>query len=171
MFLSVREMELKKLRFETTYPPGDLEFADRGLLQASPLKVAGSAELAGATQEIRIRGRFQVRMEAECDRCLEAAGFDLDSEFDLFYRPETSLRPEEEVHLDDGEIQIGFYAGEGLRLRDVLCEQVLLALPMQRVCSQSCKGLCPQCGGNRNRHQCACRPEPASDRWAALKEL
>ena len=56
-------------------------------------------------------------------------------------------------------------------LEDILREQVLLALPMQKVCEESCKGICPFCGQNRNQKECHCHAETSDDRWAALKSL
>ncbi|MFA6004686.1 MAG: DUF177 domain-containing protein, partial [Elusimicrobiota bacterium] len=32
-----------------------------------------------------------------------------------------------------------------------------LALPMNARCQPDCRGLCPQCGNNRNAHDCGCR--------------
>jgi len=46
-----------------------------------------------------------------------------------------------------------------------------LALPMQRVCNDNCKGICPVCGQNRNQKDCGCHTEAVDDRWAALKQL
>jgi uncharacterized protein len=139
----------------------------------SPLRVEGSAELLGNTLgEIRVKGHLKVSMESDCDRCLETATILLDDDFDLFYRPEPELgRSGEEVEIDEGESQIAFYQGDGLDLRDILREQILLSLPMQRVCSENCKGICPVCGQNRNLVACGCAVKPADDRWAALKNL
>ena len=61
--------------------------------------------------------------------------------------------------------------GDGIELNDVLREYILLALPMQRVCSESCKGICPVCGQNRNLKECGCQLRAGDDRWAALKNL
>ena len=47
---------------------------------------------------------------------------------------------EEEIEIDEGEAEIGFYAGAGLELEDVLREFVLLAMPMQRLCRTECLG-------------------------------
>jgi len=48
----------------------------------------------------------------------------------------------------------------------------MLALPMQRVCSEVCKGICPVCGRNRNEVDCDCKVETTDDRWsAALRNL
>ena len=67
-------------------------------------------------------------------------------------------RGEEEVEIDEGEAELGFYQGGGMELEDILREQILLAMPMQRVCREDCKGICPTCGGNRNETPCDCKP-------------
>lgn len=170
MFLSVKEMEARKVRFDVTFPPGEIEFHDRKLRQITPLQVEGSAELMGVTQEIRVRGRLSVGMEADCDRCLEPAPFPLESEFDLFYRPSEETAGDEKL-LDEDESEIGFYEEGGLDLKDIMREQILLSLPMQRICDEACKGICPVCGGNRNIAACGCHEKKLDDRWAALREL
>jgi uncharacterized protein len=172
MFLSVKELALRKIRFDETYQPGRIDFAGEDLEQSSPLHVAGSAEvLARSDGEVRIQGKFTVEMAAECDRCLGRARFPLDGGFDLFYRPVSFIAREEEVQIGADEVEIGFYEGGGLELEDILREQVLLALPMQRTCSEDCKGICPVCGRNRNETTCDCRIESSDDRWGALRKL
>jgi uncharacterized protein len=172
MFLSVKEMEQRKVRFDETIAPGRIDFSGEELEQASPLRIAGTAEAIGQSDgEFRIVGRYAVEMTAQCDRCLGQARFPLEAGFDLFYQPSASLAREEEVEIDDGEAEIGFYEGGGIELEDILREQVLLALPMQRVCSESCKGICPVCGKNRNEIACDCRQDDSADRWDALRKL
>jgi uncharacterized protein len=92
--------------------------------------------------------------------------------FDLFYKPaEAVSAAEDEVAIDEGEAEMGFYELPGLELEEILREQVLLQLPMQRVCSEDCKGICPVCGANRNETDCHCETHSADDRWSALKEI
>jgi uncharacterized protein len=172
MFLSVKELELRKVRFDESFEPGRIDFTEEDLEQVSPLAAKGVAELmAHSDGEVRIQGRYTVEMASQCDRCLGRARFALDSGFDLFYRPASFIAREEEVEIDEGEAEIGFYEGGGLELEDILREQVLLALPMQRVCSDSCKGICPACGKNRNESECGCSLESHDDRWGALRKL
>lgn len=169
MFFHVRELELRPGRFDVAQPPGVIEFLDKTLRQAAPLVAAGRVELvSGSLGEIRVRGHLKTVMEAECDRCLETARFPLDCDFELYYRPAAEGWGEE-TELDASEADMGFYEGDGLELNDVLREQVHLALPMQRLCAATCKGICPQCGRNRNLEECRCAPELAEDRWAALR--
>ncbi len=172
MFLSVKEMEVRKVRFDETFPPGEIDFSGDQVNQAGPLHAEGVAELLANTDgEIRIKGRLSVRMEAECDRCLARAQFPLDTAFDLFYRASETLPAVEEVAIDEGEAEMGFYVGLGMELEDVLREQILLSLPMQRVCSAECKGICPVCGGNRNEALCDCRLGPADLGWSSLGNI
>ncbi len=172
MFLSIKEMELRKLRFDEAFEPGVIDFSGADVQQSGALQVQGVAELLAHTGgEIRIKGRLQVQMESACDRCLGRATFPLDSSFDLFYRPASSLAREEEVAIDEGESEIGFYQGGGLEVEEILREQVLLLLPMQRVCFSDCKGICPVCGRNRNETACDCQVATADDRWSALRNL
>lgn len=172
MFLSIKEMELRKIRFDETFQPGQLDFADAGVRQNTPLHATGVAELLANTGgEVRVQGRLEVEMGCECDRCLGQARFPLDAVFDLFYRPMSVIAREEEIKIDEGEAEIGFYEGAGMELEDVLREQVLLALPMQRVCREECLGICPVCGRNRNEVDCDCKITPTNDSWGALRNL
>jgi len=172
MLLSIKEMEVRKVRFDETFEPGLIDFSGEDLEQRSGLRAIGSAEmLARSDGQVRIQGRYTVEMAAMCDRCLGDARFPLDASFDLYYRPMSDIAVEEEVEIDEGEAEIGFYEGDGLQLEDILLEQVVLALPMQRVCSEACKGICPVCGRNRNETVCDCRVESADDRWGALRKL
>ncbi len=88
----------------------------------------------------------------------------------MYYRPVAEGLGEEKA-LDPGEVEMGFYEGDGVDLNDVLREFVLLSLPMQRLCRAECKGICPVCGQNRNLNQCQCQAETSDDRWSALKSI
>jgi uncharacterized protein len=171
MFFHVRDLEVRARDFDVELKPGEVEFLDPKLRQFGPLRASGRVELVtGALGEIRVKGHLKAAMEAECDRCLEAAAFPVDSDFELYYRP-VEEGYGEEVAIDKSEAEMGFYEGDGIELNDVLREFVLLALPMQRVCSESCKGICPVCGQNRNQKDCGCHAEAVDERWAALKNL
>lgn len=172
MYFSVQELEQRRIAFDVSIPPGEIEYLD-DLRQVSPIETQGSVELLGNTLgEIRVRGHLKVIMEADCARCLEKAQLPIDSDFDLFYRPPRPARhPGEEIELREGEAEIGFYDGGGLHLNDILREYVILSMPMHPVCTDACRGICPVCGQNRNIRACGCEVKPTDDRWAALKEL
>jgi uncharacterized protein len=170
MFISLQQLEVKTVRFKAEVPPGDIDY-DSSLVQASTLEVEGSAQLLSRSLgEIRIQGKLTVKISSQCDRCLESTTIPVDRKFDLVYMPSDESRGGE-VEIDEGAIEVGYYDGPGIELNDVLREVVLLALPMQLVCSEACKGICPNCGENRNLRDCGCQPEALDDRWSKLKNF
>src|SRR5437867_3617377 len=97
MFLSVKELELRKILFDETFAPGKIDFTGEDLEQGSPLHVTGSAELVEESEaQIRIQGSYSVEMLAQCDRCLGRARFPITAGFDLYYRPASEIAREEE---------------------------------------------------------------------------
>jgi uncharacterized protein len=178
MLLSIKEMEVRKLPFAESWQPGEIDFSDTAARQTAPLTAKGVAELLPHTGgEVRVQGQVKTTLETECARCLGRATFEIDSPFDLFYKPAAeALIGEDEVAIDEGEAEMGFYELPGLVLEDILREQVLLQLPMQTVCSEDCKGICPVCGANRNEGECphtvkGGEAHPEDDRWSALKNI
>lgn len=45
-----------------------------------------------------------------------------------------------------------------LDLAGLTREAVVLSMPGRMLCTEGCKGLCPQCGGNLNEGACSCTP-------------
>jgi len=171
LFLSIRELELRKIRFDADFPAGEIEFPE-ALRQVTALHAEGEAELLSNTLgEVRVHGHLKVVMEVDCDRCLEPTKVPIDAPFDLFYRPLMELTGHHEVAIDTGETEIGFYEDGGIELAEVLSEQVLLSMPMQQVCSENCQGICPQCGKNKNQGACRCEVKLVDNRWEALQGL
>ena len=171
MFLSIGDMQLGKVRFGESFAPGAIEFFDPQLRQVEPIVATGTAELSESTLEIAVSGHLSTTIEVACDRCLEKSMFPVGADFTLLYQPAAVAPEEGEVALAGPEAEVGFYEGEGLELSDVLREEILLLLPMQRVCREDCKGICHVCGQNRNQVECDCHMVAGDDRWAGLRNL
>lgn len=171
MFISLQELELRTVRFKVDIPADEINY-DSNLTQRSVLHAEGSAQLLNhSLGEIRVWGELAVSMHATCDRCLDTATFRIENEFDLLYMPAEPARSNGDDEIDHNAIEVGYYDGNGIPLNDVLREVVLLALPMQLVCSEACKGICPVCGQNRNQQDCGCRAHAMDDRWSKLKNF
>ena len=172
MFLSVKELEVRKVRFTKDFLPGEIDFLEDTIRQATPLHAEGEAELISESLAvIRIQGKLSVEMECDCDRCLECTRYPVNSQFDLFYHPMTGEEMPGEVRLDAGDTEMSFYDDGGIELEEVLREHILLTLPMQKLCREDCKGICPRCGQNRNAALCSCDAKPGDARWQALREV
>ena len=61
--------------------------------------------------------------------------------------------------------------GDVLDIRDVVLNDIYLALPLKALCKEDCKGLCQNCGANLNLGQCSCNQEDLDLRFSALKDM
>ena len=106
------------------------------------------------------RGTATAQAEVECRRCLRRIPTELAIEInDLF---ETTPQPDEEAFgVEDGSID----------LEPAVRDAVVLALPINPLCREDCKGLCPRCGADRNETDCGHTEERTDARWEALQRL
>ena len=112
-----------------------------------------------------IQGHLGGVLKTVCHRCLEEAEVVIDHDFDGFGAHEdVELLEDEPSHLRNVD------TGWELDLAGLLWEEFLLALPEKILCADTCLGLCPQCGKNRNMEQCACNnPDSQSPLARALQ--
>jgi uncharacterized protein len=111
-------------------------------------------ELRGADQGIRIEGTIEATAVGECRRCLAEIELPLHLEIDERVAPGEETDPLAESNV---------LAGERLDLGDLVRQLTLTALPMGVLCSEECRGLCPQCGRNRNAGACGCQATGEDD--------
>lgn len=108
-----------------------------------------------------LRLRFDLRLSGPCMRCLEDAGAPVAVDVREVHQP-----------ADDDENLTSEYLEENeLDLRSWVRDTLVLALPVQIVCTEECRGLCPVCGADLNddpTHEHEGEPDP---RWAKLSEL
>jgi uncharacterized protein len=177
MLITPEQLVDESLELDETLAPGVIEYTP-DIRQTSPLTLQGDASLIVEhrgpkefVQDIRLRAKFSADFEIACARCLDPVHEPLSGSFDLIFRPaDVDLEGGEHAITED-ETEIGYYEESGLLLEDAVREQVLLALPGRTLCSEDCKGLCPQCGANRNTAPCKCKEQPADLRWNALADI
>ncbi len=120
-------------------------------------------------ETVFVRGDLVARVPLQCGRCLEPYTVTVRPAFDARFVPSPATRGEErELGPDDLETDV--YRNGLLDLTVLLETETALALPMKPLCRESCQGLCPVCGGNRNVTACACETRAPDPRWAALKD-
>jgi uncharacterized protein len=130
-----------------------------------PVRVDAEARSVG--EGVLVRGQIAARIRTACRRCLTPVEVDVRDTIELLYEP---LAGEDEDELE-GEVFALPDRGDQLDLAPAIREQVVLRIPDYVVCSESCRGLCPQCGIDRNTQACACVPERGNGAWDALKKI
>jgi len=125
-----------------------------------------------SADQLRLTGRVVATLQVDCARCLKPVPVNVDERFDLLYIPSVNrLEPDEETELAKDDLSIAFYRDDCLDLDDIVREQIELAIPMARLCTDQCRGLCSTCGANLNESDCSCRADEPDPRWAALERL
>ena len=108
--------------------------------------IAVSGRLTNVGELIMLNGRASVKLQLQCGSCTQP--FDRMLEFSLEAKLDKTDDPE------DPDIFV--YEGNAIDLKDIVFEFFLLELPIRKLCSPECRGLCPYCGCNLNLEQCEC---------------
>jgi uncharacterized protein len=93
------------------------------------------------------------------------------ADFTLEYITGSEYESSEVAELTEAEMSVAVFDGEGLDVDEIVKEQILLAVPTRMLCREDCKGICPECGIDRNTGECSCGADNIDPRWAALKNL
>lgn len=122
-----------------------------------------------------VTGRIDTVVSLACSRCLAAIDIPLNEDFFVIYTKDVSdMEPvgnEGEVELKAEDVGVILFSGDEIDFREMIQEQLLLALPYRPLCGTACKGLCPQCGADLNNGACGCPREAVDSRFAVLKNL
>jgi uncharacterized protein len=171
MHLSLRSLQNAHEHVEKQFAPSLLPVAEGESFRiVSPIALSFDIDRQ-ETGRYRLAGRVRGEIEVPCSRCLEPYALEVASDFDLRYVPHVENLGEGEQEVEEDDLTTAFYADDQIELDHLVMEQLHLALPMKPLCSDACKGLCPQCGANRNSTACACDQKWEDPRLAALKAL
>ncbi len=118
------------------------------IIQLSPASVTG--KLYVMNDKIFLACEVFTEFQVNCSRCLKSFNYPMDTKINA------ELVPEDTVEDDDEIDDLVYYQNDIIDLNEVVRENIILQLPMKMLCTENCKGLCSQCGGDLNLHQCEC---------------
>lgn len=139
----------KNVSLELDFP--DLEFVNRDIEIKDYIQL--DLEIYNTRDSFVVEGVMEAELILSCSRCLKkySSPIKLDISEDVL---KSDMEDEEELYLDD-----------------IIVDNIILYLPMKPLCSEDCKGLCPQCGQDLNKGDCDCEVETVDPRLAKLKEF
>jgi uncharacterized protein len=167
-------IELDKLeehggKFERLYDAEQLPLDDPEVRLVEPAEVSGRIRREGT--EVALRGQLQAKLEVVCGRCLQPVELPISADFSERFVRDVSWAAEEQHELQPEDLNVSVFDGEALELDELVREELLLAVPVNVLCRDDCKGLCPSCGIDRNLNKCQCEIDEVDSRWHKLKEL
>ncbi len=118
------------------------------LALSTPVRFAGT--VSNADGLLLVEGQVEGVLELVCNRCLQP----FSQRFSLPLNAAFSNKPELVTEEEDAVV----YPFEGNELDMTACvlNEIYLSLPMQVVCREDCRGLCPGCGVDLNQEACRC---------------
>jgi uncharacterized protein len=167
--IELENLEGRKGDFAHVYQPDELNPVDERVRLTAPAAVTGKVRLSG--NEVFVSGHVDTRAQIECDRCLQPVEAPVSADFTLDYITGSEYESSEVAELTEAEMSVAVFDGEGLDVDEIVKEQILLAVPTRMLCREDCKGICPECGIDRNTGECSCGADNIDPRWAALKNF
>jgi len=169
MRIELENREGGKGDFANVYQPDELNPVDERVRLTKPAAVTGKVRLAG--NEVFVNGHIDTRAQVECDRCLQQVELPVSADFALEYITGSDYESSAVAELTEAEMSVSVFDGEAIDVDEIVKEQILLAVPTRMLCREDCKGICPECGTDRNTGECTCVSDDIDPRWAALKNL
>jgi DUF177 domain-containing protein len=154
MELDLREVEQGQTHLDCSIEGPAVGLTPAELTLRGPLELSLNLDRRG--DEIWVRGKVHAVALQQCSRCLADFDQNLDLDFDVFCAKLRSPRTMSPIDLDEEDGGIHFHDGRVLSIDAEIREAVLLGLPMRPLCRESCAGLCPRCGEDRNLGPCRC---------------
>ena len=140
-------------------------------------ELQGPLELSCTLQKksenrIVLQGTILATLLLCCDRCLSAYPFRVQSDIQLileFQAREHWHLKELDVPVDD--LDLVDLAEPIVDLEEIARQQLYMALPFKKICSEKCKGICADCGKNLNVGACRCTKKEKDNPFAVLAAL
>ena len=143
----------------------DGSFINQEIIEYYPEKIKVHVVLDKFGKDYRVDIDLETRAHYICDRCLgNYKEHFQSSQRHLFHIGEIEDPENDEI------VQIPANATE-IDLSPFLSEMILLNHPIKMVCSEDCKGICPNCGADLNNEECKCQSESVDPRWDELKKF
>jgi uncharacterized protein len=141
----------------------ELRFADR---------IKGRVRISRISGGIEAVGEVTTAVYLECARCLETFRYPLRTSFDvIFRRGSEPIQWQEEIALNDEDMKTSFFQGDFIDVGEEIRQDIIVSIPIKPLCKESCRGLCPRCGGRIDKGECKCPKEEKDSPFAVLKEI
>jgi uncharacterized protein len=100
---------------------------------------------------------------------LQPVELPISTEFTERFVRAVSWAAADQHELREEDLNLAVFDGEAIELDDLVREELLLAVPVNVLCSEECQGLCAVCGIDRNLSNCECKSNEIDSRWEKLK--
>lgn len=130
-------------------------------------------KLTRIEREVCFSGDLEAPLLVTCTRCLKPFSLQVTNKVQVHFIPRVKeSSPGSEVEIRETDIEKELYEEDRVDLHGPIRDQILLDVPLIRLCQEDCKGICSECGNDRNSDPCECENDGQIDpRFAVLQKL
>jgi uncharacterized protein len=170
VFIEIEDLKEEPLHVHHVFPIREIMFSHEDAELSEPVTI--DFVLTHWDRDLRIAGSVETSILFRCSRCMKDFCKPFVANFDLTYLPQQKMPSENaEIELKYEEMEVEYYNGIVFDVNVMVLEQIELAMPMQYVCREDCKGLCYKCGADLNEGECLCKKETSDSRLSVLLEF
>lgn len=162
MFVDLNDLLSKKKiskELHLTIEERSFNDSDEEIKFLTPIVFNGNINVIGDI--ISLTGTVKTKIQLTCSRCLESYPYDINLDINEKFSNIIANEDDDIIFLDSDTIDI----------TEIIENNIILTLPIKRLCREDCKGLCQQCGANWNFSTCDCKKDDIDPRLAKLKDM
>lgn len=119
-----------------------------------------------------LRGQLVFNIQQTCARCAENFPMPIRQPFEIALAHISNAKVNKVgLSEESEELDVNFFEGNEIDLSPIVEEQFFLSIPYQSLCRPDCKGMCQQCGSNRNTVDCKCGSITPPNPFSVLQQL
>ncbi|MFR5601275.1 MAG: YceD family protein [Lachnospiraceae bacterium] len=117
-------------------------------------------------RSLLVEGKAVLSLLIPCSRCLQPVKIDFSLDIDC----SLDMNQTDEERIEELDEQ-PYVSGYNLDVDQLVCNELLLNLPMKVLCNDNCKGICNRCGANLNHENCACEQSSPDPRMSVIQDI
>ena len=126
-------------------------------------QVEVNGEVTSDSEIVVMKAEIKGELELTCSRCLDTFIYPIDIDIEERFTNDSAIHEEND--------EATFVKDDVLDIGEIVENTIISTLPIKRLCSENCKGLCHSCGTNLNKESCNCNNEDIDLRLVGLKAL
>jgi len=171
MIFEIEKIPEEGLNFDVLEGKEHFEIDHSDCVLTDAVKVCG--KLTKIEREVCFTGYVEAPILVTCTRCLKQFPLLVKNKLQAHFVPrEKQSSSGSEVEISETDIEKEIYKEDRIDLHGPIRDQILLEVPLILLCQENCKGICPECGSDRNSDPCKCENDGDIDpRFAVLQKL
>ena len=146
-------------KVDVSFEGKDIIFEGEEISFAEPVNIKGTFKLTDRI--VDFQGTLSTTLSLTCSRCLEKFNYPLEIEVNEEFSKQGNDKDNDIIIINSDRVDF----------EPIIETNIILSLPMKRLCSEECKGLCFGCGTNLNHSKCDCKENDIDPRLAQLRDF